>query len=328
MPDLTPVGLSSDGSRLVLRSDTGGEFTVVVDHRFRAALRGDDTRLAQLEVSMHSALRPRDIQSRIRAGQSPEAVAAAAGTTVERISAFAAPVLAERAHVAERAQRATVRRRTGDGAPGLLADAVSERLHDGGVDAGGVEWDAWRRDDGRWTLVAGYRVAEAPRRAEFVYDAAGRYVVPGDEESRWLVGEGRPGARSRPAPAEQPAEQPAGQRDTALGVTSDDPGQLPLGEDAIELVTGVAAGSLTEDVAVVRTLPAPAREESGPAEPPEAAEPVDAAEPTEPSERTEPTEPSEAAEPVGRPRRPTRRAKGRAAVPSWDEIMFGSGGGD
>ena len=93
MPDLTPVGLSKDGSRLVLRGDAGSEYTVVVDHRFRAALRGDDARLAQLETSMESALRPRDIQSRIRSGQSPETVAAAAGTTVDRISAFAAPVL-------------------------------------------------------------------------------------------------------------------------------------------------------------------------------------------------------------------------------------------
>ena len=60
---------------------------------------------------MESTLRPRDIQTRIRAGETPEAVAHAAGTSVEKIMPFAAPVMAERAHVAERAQLASVRRR-------------------------------------------------------------------------------------------------------------------------------------------------------------------------------------------------------------------------
>ncbi len=64
---------------------------------------------------MDSTLRPRDIQARIRAGESPEAVAEAARTTVDKIAGFANPVLAERAHIADRAQKASVRRRAGDG---------------------------------------------------------------------------------------------------------------------------------------------------------------------------------------------------------------------
>ena len=51
---------------------------------------------------MDSALRPRDIQARIRAGETPEAVAEAAQTTVDKIMTYAGPVLAEREHVAER----------------------------------------------------------------------------------------------------------------------------------------------------------------------------------------------------------------------------------
>ena len=41
----------------------------------------------QLEIPMESTLRPRDIQTRIRAGETPEAVAHAAGTSVEKIMA-------------------------------------------------------------------------------------------------------------------------------------------------------------------------------------------------------------------------------------------------
>ena len=108
---------------------------------------------------MESSLRPRDIQTRIRAGETPEAVAHAAGTSVEKIMPFAAPVMAERAHVAERAQLASVRRRADESGARTLGEAVSAHLRSHNVDPGAVEWDAWRREDGRWTLTALYDVA-------------------------------------------------------------------------------------------------------------------------------------------------------------------------
>ena len=71
-----------------------------------------------------SLLRPRDIQARIRAGETPEAVAEAAQTTVEKVMPYAAPVLAEREHVAQRALRASIRRPAGD-LPGPAAPSAS-----------------------------------------------------------------------------------------------------------------------------------------------------------------------------------------------------------
>ena len=114
MQHLTPVGLSKDGKRLLLVSRLGRGVRRSGRHRLRAALRGENARLGQLEMKMESALRPRDIQARIRAGESPEDVAAAAQTTVEAIMPFAGPVLAERAHVAQSALKASVRRRSGE----------------------------------------------------------------------------------------------------------------------------------------------------------------------------------------------------------------------
>ena len=114
MHDLTPVGLSKDGNKLLLISASGEEYAVAVDRKLRAALKGDQTRIGQLEMKMESALRPRDIQNRIRGGESAEAVATAAGTTVDAIMGFAGPVLAERAHVAQTAQKASVRRRSSE----------------------------------------------------------------------------------------------------------------------------------------------------------------------------------------------------------------------
>jgi hypothetical protein len=230
MPDLTLVGLTEDRTQLVLVTDAGEQFTLAVDARLRAALRGDDTRLGQLEMKMESALRPRDIQARIRGGESPESVAQAAQTTVDRIMSFATPVLAERAHIADRAQRASVRRRGAEsGSTRILGDVVAETLRGKGVDPESVEWDSWRREDGRWTLVADFEVDGRRRRAEFLFDAPGRYVTAEDDEARWLVGD-RPERR-------QPAERASRRR--RLSAVGEE--ELPLGDDAIELVTG--AGS-------------------------------------------------------------------------------------
>ncbi|TCC26104.1 septation protein SepH [Kribbella sindirgiensis] len=196
------VGLSQDGKQLIVAmAETGEEFAVPVDDRLRAALRGDRARLGQLEIQMESALRPRDIQARIRAGESPEAVAAVAQMPMERVMAFAGPVLAERDHIASLAQRASVRRRGGGDAPTRNLGAwVTDRLRTRQVDPASAEWDAWRREDGRWAVRVSYFVESEDsadtgaeqkdeKIAMFAYDAPGRYAVPDDDEARWLVGE-------------------------------------------------------------------------------------------------------------------------------------------
>ena len=336
--DLTLVGLTEDKQKLVLVSDSGEEFTLPADTRLRAALRGEHARLGQLEITMESALRPRDIQARIRAGESPENVAAAAQTSIEKIMGYATPVLAERAHIADRAQRASVRRKAGEGPARLLGDVVAERLRTRNVDPDSVEWDSWRREDGRWTLVADYRAGERNRHAEFVFDAPGRYVVAEDDEARWLVGE---------QPVGKGTQQRSGSAPRRLSAVGDDE-ELPLGEDAIGMVAEVppapaeapaapTAEEPTEDLsataAAVRGtgdadwIATQASERPAPVELGSESD-ADVAEPDEPTDASEATEPAEPTEPPadepGTPRR-TAKKKSRASVPSWDEIMFGGG---
>jgi Protein of unknown function (DUF3071) len=293
--DLTLVGLTEDRQRLVLVSDSGEEFTLPADARLRAALRGEHARLGQLEITMESSLRPRDIQARIRSGESPEHVAAAAQTTLDRVMGYAVPVLAERAHIADRAQRASVRRTTGEGPARVLADAVAERLRGRDVDPASVEWDAWRREDGRWALVADYRSGESARHAEFVFDAPGSYVLAEDDEARWLVGE--QSALTGP----QPRTGPGPRRLTSVGRED----ELPLGEDAIELVSGDADWIATQ---------APDRPDEPESEPD--GDTVELG-----SEADDPDDPDE----LPSSPEPAPRKGRRPSVPSWDEIMFGGG---
>ena len=185
------TGVSEDGS-LRLVDEEGAEHLLTVDDRLRAAvLPAAPTPPARgMEKTMESMLRPRDIQARIRAGETPEEVAQAAQTSVEKIMAFAAPVLAEREHVAQRAQRSSVRRGDGAAPSGArtLGEAVAARLRGLNVDPESVSWDAWRREDGRWSMTGGYATAERSGTASFTFDPPGNYVTLDDEDARWLTG--------------------------------------------------------------------------------------------------------------------------------------------
>lgn len=301
MQHLTPVGLSKDGKNLILVSNAGEEFAVPVDHRLRTALRGDNARLGQLEMKMESALRPRDIQARIRAGESAEDVAAAAQTTLDAIMAFAAPVLAERAHIAQTAQKSSIRRASTDTSPAgrTLDEASRQHLMASSVRSDDVEWDAWRREDGRWTLVASYHVGGAERRAEFTYDQPGRYVLADNDEARLLTGEAS-GAAEPTVPTRRLSAVPAGD-------------ELPLGDDAIEMVRDVDPAADHADADWIAPTAPPVEPEDATDDAEDQGDEPDAALEGDADEQSDET--------------PARK-KGRSSVPSWDEIMFGGGTND
>ena len=188
MPELRVVAVSNDGTRLVLKAADSTEYTLPIDERLRAAVRGDRPRLGQIEIEVESHLRPRDIQARIRAGASAEEVAQLAGIPVDRVRRFEGPVLAERAFMAERARKTPVRR-PGENAGPQLGEAVQERLLLRGAEKDTVQWDSWRRDDGTWEVLLVYRVAGEPHSASWTYDPPRRLVQAVDDEARSLIGE-------------------------------------------------------------------------------------------------------------------------------------------
>jgi hypothetical protein len=330
MQDLTPVGLSQDGRRLLLVSSTGEEFAVSIDTRLRATMRGENARLGQLEMKMESALRPRDIQARIRAGESPEDVAAAAQTSVDAIMVFATPVLAERAHVAQSALRASVRRRSGESSSAgtTLGEAAEIFFGDHTLHDEDVEWDAWRQADGRWALVATYTLGGRERTAEFSHDLPGRYVVAENDDARILTGELR-----EPEAQGSATTGRSTQSRRLSSVPSQD--ELPLGDDAIELVrdrkaaaaekesaevTAAEPGAVTADADWIAHDPITEEQrDAGPGASP-GTEPI-----LEADDGSGDAGPGAdlSDEPVAETSQ--RKRKSRSSVPSWDEIMFGGG---
>jgi Protein of unknown function (DUF3071) len=316
MRKLQLVGLDADGRHIVFVDDTGASYAASADEKLRAALRGDRARLGQLEIEMDSALRPRDIQARIRAGDTPESVASLAQVPVDKVMPYCVPVLAERRHIAELARRHHVRRRNAEGPARTLDAVVAERLRSRGIEPASADWDAWRRDDGRWSVRTTYSSGESEHAAAFVFDAVGRYSLAEDDEARWLTGE-RQSTRKGPQPRDAGRE---GERRLASVRTGDDLLSLP-GDDRDDQH---GDEEQTDDLtAVIRAVAEPDPEaELAPDGPADMAESHPQVEPLAAPDPAADSEPPAVTAVAAAPQRP-RRAARRASVPSWDEIMFG-----
>jgi hypothetical protein len=184
MRTLRLVALSDDGKSFILAAEgtdgaEGERFELPVDDRVRAAARGDARRLTQMEVDAGVELPPRVIQARIRAGETPEQVAAASGTRVERIMRFAHPVIQERARIAEQARDARVR--LSEGSPGgALQQFMTDRLRLIDSDIEAVVWDAHRTDDGTWQVTGAWQAGAKSGLTRWTFDLPSRTVTPFD----------------------------------------------------------------------------------------------------------------------------------------------------
>ncbi len=184
MQELRFVAVSEDGRYAVLAiPGRSARFTLPIDERLRAVALGQTSRLAQYEIEVESPLRPKEIQARIRAGETVEEIADAAGIAVERVRWFEGPVLAERAYVADQAQLASVRRQ-GDATPGpRLGEIVTERLKMFGVDPEDAQWDAKKLGDGSWQVQLIFISGGRLHTAEWIFDQRRRHVLPADDNA-------------------------------------------------------------------------------------------------------------------------------------------------
>jgi hypothetical protein len=271
--ELSALGLSEDGERLVLASIDGQRFTVPVDERLRTIVRGRAGRLGQQEVRLESALTPREMQARLRAGASAAEVARAAGIPIERVARYEGPVLAERARVVEEARAARLPSRT-DEPRRPLGELVDDRLATSGVAVHEAVWDAWRRPDGTWMVHVSFTTGERERRASWSWDPSVRRIRPHDEDAELLVA---PATPRPPIDLAAHGTTPAAQVELAL-VPEPEEAAAPVHAEAVsagqQAVQDEAAESPQDEAVVAQSRPA------------------------------------------GR--------KGRPAVPSWDDIVFGT----
>jgi hypothetical protein len=334
MQELRLVAVSEDGSYAVLAAPgSGGRFALPIDDRLRIVARGQFSRLAQYEIEVESPLRPKEIQDRIRAGETAEEIADAAGVPIERVRRFEGPVLAERAYRAQEAQRATLRH-SGDSGPGRpLLEVVTERLRSFGVDPEEAEWDSRKRPDGDWLVELAFNSGSRPYLAEWLFEPRRRHVSPADDTAARLClpeadlpqPRGREAASATVTPIasrlgsqdHESRRQPAAQQPPARTPQPPAPQQRPQQQRS------------QEQHAVASHQAAPPHRPPAPSQAPAASTPAQSSQPGSSQagaqEEQDARQPGQA--PPPRRERPRKAAGGRsrrASVPSWDEIMLGT----
>ena len=191
MRELKVVGLDVDGKRIVCEADGSGEkFILLPDDRLRAAVRGEKSgpSQSQSDAEVPSMLRPKEIQAKIRAGASIEQVAEAAGVDVARVERFAHPVLLERSRAAELATAAHPVLVDGPSVLTLL-ETVTAALIARGLDPDATNWEAWRNEDGRWTVQLAWKAGRSDVQAHFRFTpgAHGGTVTAFDDAACELI---------------------------------------------------------------------------------------------------------------------------------------------
>ncbi len=205
MRELRLVGPGEDGASLVVEAINAGtpegeRFTLALDERLRTLTTESPEQQpepAPVE-SKGPTPSPREIQVRVRSGESAEGLAADAGIPLERVMRFALPVLQERHRVTDEARRARARR-GGDGQLVPFGELVDARLARHNVDPTATRWDAFRREDGGWTVTSRFRSYERDVQAKFSFALANRTVSALDDIAADLLSD-RPVAALLPPP--------------------------------------------------------------------------------------------------------------------------------
>ena len=204
MRPLTVSGLSSDGLRLVLRAG---------DELFELPLADVPTArqptLPFGEPPPERPPSPREIQHRVRCGETSAEIAQKSGMPVEAVAKYEGPVLAEREYQADQARRSQV-----DGR--VVGELVEEHVARMAQDPALLAWDCWLIEPGRWHLVA--RAGREMVRMR--WDPVARKVHALDEPARQAlrlgpVAQDALGAVLRPVQSrafERPAPAPPGPR--------------------------------------------------------------------------------------------------------------------
>ena len=190
--DLRLVGRSEDGTELELSDQDGNQFALRISDHLRATV-NQPRLVAVANPDQMLSTSVKEVQSRLRSGESADSIARSTEWDLEKIEKFSGPIMQERAFVIGQALETPLRR--DPHSPTLMAATIAQ-LAPRGVDMQLVEWNTWRRDDGLWNINLTYPIANGSGEANWAFDTNNRTLVTEDDGARWISGEEKP---SRPA---------------------------------------------------------------------------------------------------------------------------------
>jgi len=336
MEQLTIIG--SEDDRLILADESGQRFTLAIDAVLRDEVRSYGREVKPVAVLAAS---PRDIQARIRAGLSAEETSDLLGVDIDVVRKFETPVLAEREHIVDRALAVPVVIGTEfdlEENP-TFGSAVRSKLAD--LRATGERWTSWKDEHG-WSVKLDFTAADVDHDARWSFDPRRSALAPLNSDANQLSRQGplpeglipklravdhasqaqtsAPAAAAPPAEPEEDADQGGetldllealrrrrGQREPAPTSEIDEsasrhPAKGPSRPVSLFDLPGVQDAS---DGAETAAAPADA--------------PLDDADAGRADDAADTPESADSARNDS-----SRKRGGRAAMPSWDEIVFGA----
>jgi hypothetical protein len=130
----------------------------------------------------------KEIQRRLRAGESFEQVAREGQITVEKVERFSGPIMQEREYILDRA-RELVMRKDAYRSDLTFSDVVLAKLSPRGVDTDQISWNTWRLPDGIWHIELHFPNRDGSGVATWNFDMARRALEATDGNGAWLLDE-------------------------------------------------------------------------------------------------------------------------------------------
>jgi hypothetical protein len=190
MTELRLTGKSDDGSHINLVDNNGTEFSLRISDTLRATV--NQPRLSSVpSIDVVETMSVKEIQRRLRAGDSFEQIARDGQITVEKVERFSGPIMQEREYILDRA-RELVMRKDVHRIEMTFRDVVLAKLAPRGVDTDEVSWNTWRLADGTWHIELHYPNRDGNGVATWNFDLSRRALGATDDNGAWLIDEDAP----------------------------------------------------------------------------------------------------------------------------------------
>lgn len=353
MQELKVIGV--ENGALVAASDDGARFRIEIDDVLQSRIRQ-----AQPEVHTGPKPSPREIQALIRSGLSAEEVAQVTGASVDYVRRFEGPVVAEREHMVTSALAVPVHAviEQDSDEPVTFGLAIRDRLAKLG--ATGERWASWKDEERGWIVKLEFTADSIDHDARWGFEPRKQSLQPLNSEATTLSQQGElkgglmprlravgpdtaesrfdSGAFTFEEPVETPLDTSPHLEPLPYARSTPSVSSPAVSRAAIKRADepAQALGETADLLEALRRRRGEREAASSEPEQPELPLPV---EPTAPASNASPADGEPAEDRQNTPARsiwgskattggatstPRNAKKGRASMPSWDEIVFGA----
>lgn len=174
MQELKVIGV--ENGALLAASEDGERFRIAIDEVLQSRLRQTQT---HVEPRSGPKLSPREVQAHIRSGMSSEDVAAVTGASIDYVRRFEGPVVAEREYIVSSALGVPVHTAIDPDPVGENANfgsVIRDRL--ASLGASNERWASWKEPEGGWIVKLSFTADEIDHDARWNFEPKKNSLSP------------------------------------------------------------------------------------------------------------------------------------------------------